>query len=77
MKKVYKKPELYFDSFELNANIALGCALISHHSDSSCPITDKDLGVIYCAEGICTYTPGPGDSKVCYHISADSNTFTS
>ena len=61
MKKVYKKPELYFDSFELNANIALGCALISHHSDSSCPVTDKDLGVTYYAEGICARTPGPGD----------------
>ena len=77
MKKVYKKPELYFDSFELNANIALGCALISHHSDSSCPVTDKDLGVTYYAEGICTRTAAPGDSKVCYHIAADSNTFTS
>lgn len=76
MKKVYKKPELYFDSFELNANIALGCLAISHHSDSSCPIDDPALGKIY-TEGVCTCTPGPGDSKVCYHVSADSNTFTS
>ena len=75
MKKVYKKPELYFDSFELNANIALGCLAISHHSDSSCPIDDPALGKIY-TEGVCTRTPPEEGDGVCYHAPS-SSVFTS
>ena len=75
MKKVHKKPELYFDSFELNANIALGCLAISHHSDSSCPIDDPALGKIY-TEGVCTHTPPKEGDGVCYHAPS-SSVFTS
>lgn len=64
MKKQYVKPELYFESFELSTSIAT-CDVISNHIDNACPVTDKELGVTYFADG-CSYTPGPKDKKVCY-----------
>ena len=71
MKKEYKKPKLYFDSFELSSSIAAGCKLISNHSGTSCAVWDKDLGVSYFTEGVCTYTTTPGDGKICYDVPFD------
>lgn len=81
MKKTYVKPKVYFESFELSANIATGCKLISNATANACAVTDKDLGVTYfgdtasCGAG---YTPpGPND-KFCYGVpQANNNIFTS
>ena len=32
MKKQYVKPELYFEDFELSANIATGCEAPTNHT---------------------------------------------
>lgn len=81
MKKTYVKPKVYFESFELSANIATGCKLISNAAQNVCAVTDNDLGVTYfsdtasCGPG---YTPpGPND-QICYGSpQANNNVFTS
>ena len=35
MKKTYVKPEVYFESFELNTSIATGCSAGYDHSNTS------------------------------------------
>lgn len=81
MKKAYKKPQIYFESFQLSASIAATCSLIINVNGNTCPVTDPDLGITYYANtDICgPYTPGPGDSKICYDTNAvdDNQVFSS
>lgn len=78
MKKTYVRPEVYFESFELSANIATGCKLISNAAERVCAVLDKDLGYTYFTEHVCDFwTPNETD-KVCYNPPADTaNVFTS
>ena len=78
MKKTYVNPEVYFESFELSANIAAGCEAISNSAQNMCAIFDKELGVSVFAEGVCDYhAPNSGD-KPCYDVpQANYNVFTS
>ena len=80
MKKAYKKPQLYFESFQLSASIAATCSLIINVNGSMCPVTDPGLGITYYADtNMCSYTPGPGDIKICYDTNAvdDNQVFSS
>lgn len=80
MKKTYVKPEVYFESFELSANIATGCKLISNAAEYDCAVTDNDLGITYFTDAACggNYTPPGGNDGLCYHTSADNaKVFTS
>lgn len=36
MKKTYVKPEVYFENFELSANIATGCGRPLGHTKDTC-----------------------------------------
>lgn len=78
MKKTYVKPKVYFESFELSANIAAGCEAISNSAQNMCEIFDKELGVRVFANGVCEWTaPNSGD-KPCYDVpQANYNVFTS
>lgn len=78
MKKTYVKPEVYFENFELSANIAAGCEAISNSAQDMCEIIDKELGVSVFAELVCVYhAPGSGQ-KPCYDVpQANYNVFTS
>lgn len=80
MKKTYVKPQVYFESFQLSANIAGGCSLISNQGQNECPYTDPELGVTVFATvpSPCTITPAPGDKKPCYNVpEGGANIFTS
>ena len=70
MKKAYVKPQVYFEDFQLSANISGGCSAISHATQGVCPYTDPELGVTIFAPNItgCTTTPPEGDNKVCYNV---------
>lgn len=78
MKKTYVKPKVYFESFELSANIAAGCEAISNSAQNMCEIIDKELGVSVFAKDVCEWTaPNSGD-KPCYDVpQANYNVFTS
>lgn len=78
MKKVYTKPAIVFDSFELAQNIAAGCEFISKHAENSCPVIDPSLGIEILARGTCAFSPPNAGDEICYHAPLDSsNIFTS
>lgn len=79
MKKTYVKPKVYFESFELSANIATGCKLISNAAQNVCSVKDNELGITYFTGSACNgYNPPDGKDKVCYDVpQANNNVFTS
>lgn len=68
MKKVYTKPEIFFDSFELSQSIAAGCELISNHAVNVCKIYDNELGLVYLTQDSCADTPPGDDDGLCYDV---------
>lgn len=76
MKKAYKAPELYYESFQLAQNISAGCEGIANFNDNGCSIDVNDVGVtlnIYTQPGICVFT-GPGfEDRICYHAPSEMN----
>lgn len=80
MKKAYVKPEIYFESFELSANIATGCTIPTNHAENVCKYTIDTPGVgsAFVEVTLCEYTPADGDYSVCYHVPTDgTKLFTS
>ena len=80
MKKLYTKPEIIFDSFELTESIAAGCTFItSNVSPYACAVLDKEFGyTIFSDYAICDSTPPGGNDSICYHVpTADYSVYTS
>lgn len=76
MKKPYVKPEVYFESFELSANIATGCALAINHQVDGCKNGLGDFAGIVFVNSTCTARVD--DKGICYHVPFDAtNLFTS
>ncbi len=74
--KIYTKPEIVFDSFELAENIAM-CELIETGSARySCPVVDPESGwTIFQAD--CSMQPADGE-QICYEVPfEDFNVFVS
>lgn len=83
MKKTYVKPEVYFESFELSANIAAGCGAdvmgkVTTHDIHSCGYNFNSK-VIFNTEGVCThFTQDGAEFGLCYDIpNADNKIFAS
>ena len=65
MKKAYVKPQVYFESFQLSANIAGNCGTAVHHSEECTLI--EGVGSIFAANS-CDFTVGDdGNSNFCHH----------
>jgi hypothetical protein len=80
VKKVYTKPEIVFDSFELTESIAAGCSFISSNiAPYECAILDKELNyTIFSDYSMCQSTPPGGNDSICYHVpTADYSVYTS
>lgn len=75
MKKQYVKPELYFEDFELSANIATLCGIGVGHTDTSCGYTVAGGRTIFAEKSICdTSAISPdGEDTYCYHNPNDSS----
>lgn len=74
MKKSYVKPQVYFENFQLSANIASGCGKPLNHTKEACqPISGMNLFLI--ADN-CDCTPD--DAGLCYQSATDgTRLFTS
>ena len=70
MKKTYTKPELYFESFELSANIATGCGIITKTATQGiCGYDQPGIGTLFVQkEAGCSYIGADGDYSVCYDV---------
>lgn len=80
MKKVYTKPAILFDSFELSQSIAAGCEIITGYARNVCAYELRTGQNIF-LEGIsdCTTIEAGGEyNGICYHVPIDTNNlFTS
>lgn len=81
MKKSYVKPQVFFEDFQLSANIAGVCDIPTNHAEDECQWTVEvpGIGKAFVTEGMgCGYSPNDGDYGVCYHVPVDaSRLFTS
>ncbi len=79
MKKVYRKPEVTYETFRLSESISSGCYGIANLGEGICSVYLPDAGVnVFNQAGLCEYS-GPGfDDAVCYHAPTDwNNVFSS
>ncbi|MCQ2448897.1 MAG: hypothetical protein MJ132_01725 [Clostridia bacterium] len=82
MKKKYTKPDLYFESFRLSANIAT-CSQHdfgkSNLADmNSCSFTFYGVGNAFLIDSICDFTTQNGGLEMlCYHTAPSESLFNS
>lgn len=79
MKKTYVKPQAFYESFELNANIAYGCSKKANFAENQqgCGFYVVGAGYVFLEKSICAdFTPpsGKDDGTVgaCYHNPTDA-----
>lgn len=84
MKKIYSKPQIVFDSFELSQSIAAGCEYKSNHAYGSCALDVDEPGwntttLFVSGVGDCsTKTQDGVYNGICYHVPTDDkNVFSS
>ena len=80
MKKLYVKPQVCFEDFELSANIAAGCGKNANlPSRDSCGVDIPGIGTVFFdSMSVCTYKGADGDFSICYHNPSDlENLFNS
>ncbi|MBE6919310.1 MAG: hypothetical protein E7469_06475 [Ruminococcaceae bacterium] len=81
MKKTYTKPQICFESFVMNTNIAGSCELDTPLPSSTESCGYPIQGAVVFVEGItgCTYKPQNGVyNGFCYHVPIESkNLFNS
>ena len=72
MKKPYVKPEVYFENFELSANIATGCGRPLGHTRDTCrDIFGGNAEFVFDSrENGCAWIPDTND--YCYHNPLDA-----
>lgn len=75
MKRMYDKPQIVFDSFELSQSIAAGCELFSNIAWQQCPVdVGGSFGTIFTLEEICNRTPDDNEYKeICYDVPFEEN----
>lgn len=75
MKKTYVKPQIYFEDFQLSANIAAGCGKPLNHTMETCqPIS----GMILFVDGNSSCQYKTDKNGVCYQsFSTEGEVFTS
>lgn len=72
MKKTYVKPEVYFESFELSANIAAGCVFKTNHDQNTCAYKTATGRTIFLEKAICEVPTQDGSyNSMCYHHPTD------
>lgn len=80
MKKTYVKPQVYFESFQLSANIAAGCGTITKLAteQAQCGFDDGSGSTIF-IQGYtgCSYGPDEDSGSICYHTFEGNKLFTS
>lgn len=73
MKKIYSKPEIAFESFAMNVNIAACKVDTDLQAKGTCGIPYGGSGLVLFLDGIsqCTYPGEDGFENTCYHNPTD------
>ena len=80
VKRMYVKPAICFDSFELCTGIAAECEMIGSNQESyACPVLIPQWGLsIFIDLTNCNLHPPEQMDTICYHVpTADNNVFNS
>lgn len=79
MKKVYIKPMIKIENFNLSESIALGCELKSNHAQDVCAYDDNGWMTFTSTISACKDVQiDQEDEKLCYHVLTEAyNIFTS
>lgn len=80
MKKTYVKPQVYFESFQLSANIAAGCGPTTKLAteQAQCGFDDGSGKIIFLQDITgCAYGQDEGSNSICYHTFEGNKLFTS
>lgn len=72
MKKTYVKPQAFFESFELSANIAAGCVVKTGHAKYDCKYEIIGVGTLFGVDCEYNYGAGDYDETFCYNIPSDT-----
>ena len=75
MKKAYRKPELWYEDFQLSQTIASGCEGIANFTEGHCQVILEGPGysiVLFNAD-TCPDSPPNPDDYVCYHAPTEGN----
>ena len=79
MKRVYNKPMIIYENFELSMSIAGNCEAIANHIEGACSVSPKDLldmGIrinIFNNISICDDADPTGHNQFCYHAPTEGN----
>jgi hypothetical protein len=76
MKKVYEKPQIMFESFELSSSVAAGCELVTNlPAPMTCGYPYGREKVVFVNESTgCQFVPDDGMyNGYCYHAPTDNN----
>lgn len=78
MKKIYSKPEIVFENFTLNTNIAGNCnTIIGNQSESSCAYIDRSGNRVFtnALSAICVdvQQADGANNGICYHVPIETN----
>lgn len=71
MKKVYTKPQIAFESFQLTSNIAGDCNTKPASADeTTCGYRVDDSWIIFQGNPPCNFPVGQSteNDKICYHV---------
>ena len=72
MKKVYSKPQIAYESFQMSQSIAAQCDFVSNLGKFQCSIEIYDGFTIFMDEANgCDNTPPKNDNKICYDVPSD------
>lgn len=67
MKKVYRKPEIYFECFQLTSSIAGTCTVtLQEKNTGGMSIFLEDMGT-------CVYHPADGENGICYDVPTEDD----
>lgn len=69
MKKSYVKPQVYFENFQLSANIATGCGIRVNYQENVCSLIPGMN--LFTLENNCDYVPE--EHGQCYQTISDEN----
>ena len=74
MKKIYNKPNIFFEDFRLSSNIAGNCNIKTNTQDdeNTCGGYDDNGTILFASLKSCEYTQYQ-DFGLCYHVPTGSS----
>lgn len=85
MKRIYQKPDVFFEDFAFSSNIASSCSISNHNQAGNCTYHGNqgsaETGCEFISNGLSIFNQGscmayPQDDTIfnlCYHVPTDDS----